>query len=56
MLQLHKSIKLKMQERFDIINVPRNITINDLCLSNVINLVSAMYFRVIWITACHFLN
>ncbi|ESO91608.1 hypothetical protein LOTGIDRAFT_233395 [Lottia gigantea] len=37
-LEARKEIKKKIKDRFDIITIPRNITINDLCLSFVINL------------------
>ncbi|XP_061182605.1 uncharacterized protein LOC133190936 [Saccostrea echinata] len=36
--EVRRSIRDKMRSRFDIITIPRNITVNDLCLSFVINL------------------
>ncbi|XP_064635397.1 uncharacterized protein LOC135492725 [Lineus longissimus] len=36
--ETHKLIREKIKEKFDILKVPRNITINDICLSMVINL------------------
>lgn len=38
-LKVNREIQAKMRVRFDAVKVPRNITINDLCLSLVINLV-----------------
>ncbi|XP_071099543.1 uncharacterized protein [Haliotis cracherodii] len=37
-LQIHKEIREQIRHRFDKLTIPRNITINDLCLSYVINL------------------
>ncbi|XP_050411091.1 uncharacterized protein LOC126825502 [Patella vulgata] len=37
-LEVRKEIKSKIKDRFDIVTIPRNITINDVCLSFVINL------------------
>ncbi|XP_053383962.1 uncharacterized protein LOC123536322 isoform X2 [Mercenaria mercenaria] len=36
--ELRREIRDKMRERFEIVEVPRNITINDFCLAAVINL------------------
>ncbi|CAH1786443.1 unnamed protein product [Owenia fusiformis] len=36
--ETHKIVREKIQQRFDVVKVPRNITINDMCLSMVINL------------------
>lgn len=38
--ELRREIREKMRQRFDIVEIPRNITINDFCLAAVINLVS----------------
>jgi len=38
-LQLRREIRDKMRMRFEIVEVPRNISINDFCLAAVINLV-----------------
>ncbi|KAJ8299502.1 hypothetical protein KUTeg_023562 [Tegillarca granosa] len=35
---VRREIRDKMSNRYDIVEVPRNITVNDLCLSFVINL------------------
>ena len=37
--ELRREIREKMRQRFDIVEIPRNITINDFCLAAVINLV-----------------
>ncbi|KAL5006741.1 hypothetical protein ScPMuIL_015547 [Solemya velum] len=37
-MEVNREIQAKMRVRFDAVKVPRNITINDLCLSLVINL------------------
>jgi hypothetical protein len=34
-----------MKDRFDTIDVPRNISVNDFCLSCVINLVSSVLYN-----------
>lgn len=41
--QTHKEIRKKIVQRFDTFIVPRNITINDLCLAAGINLVSFIF-------------
>ena len=40
--ELRREIREKMRHRFDIVEIPRNITINDFCLAAVINLVSTL--------------
>ncbi|XP_055998277.1 uncharacterized protein LOC125647533 isoform X2 [Ostrea edulis] len=36
--EVRRAIRDKMRSRFDVITIPRNVTVNDLCLSFVINL------------------
>ena len=41
--QVRKHIRKSIRNRFDFLTIPRNISINDLCLSYVINLVSGTF-------------
>lgn len=38
-VQVRRAIRDKMRSRFDVITIPRNVTVNDFCLAFVINLV-----------------
>ena len=48
--QVRRHIQESIRNRFDSVTIPRNITINDLCLSYVINLVS--HFVILNLKSC----
>ena len=47
-LQMYKEVRVKMKERFDTLPVPRSVTINDLLLALVINLVCVVTTTVLY--------